>query len=49
MKRKIKSVEGNFIRATPSLRYPQLISEINNRKGYIGVPNNLPEDFPNSK
>lgn len=49
-----KVQEGNFGRATPSLRYLQEVVkeiEINNNKGYFSIvcQNNLPEDFPNSK
>lgn len=49
VRNKIK--EGNFGRATPSLRYLQEQIEINNKKGYFNnvCQNNLPEDFPNSK
>jgi len=54
MEVKNKEKEGNYGRATPSLRYlhKKLKEiEINNNKGYFRIvcQNNLPEDFANSK
>jgi len=54
MKVKNKLQDGNYGRATPSLRYHQKESkeiELNKDKGYFRnvCQNNLPEDFPNSK
>ena len=52
MEIKIKGQEGNFIRATPSLRSLLIMNEMEDTKGYIAIINiqyNLPEDLPNSK
>ena len=54
MEVKNKVYEGNYVRATPSLRYLHKIDkeiEINNYKGYFSnvCQNNLSEYFPNSK
>ena len=51
MKVKSETIDCNFGRATPSLRYNHEPIEINRNKGYFvkDYQNNLPEDFPNSK
>lgn len=54
MKDKNEVVEGNYGRATPSLRYLHKTVKVIALKRYKGYfskvcQNNLPEDFPNSK